>query len=143
MPQQLPLLHQQQQPPQPFMPEPYMPNDSNTSNMYASPRQPMYNNYPTYSSTQPQAQLQPPSNNINIYPQYPTYSATQPQTQLQPPSPPNNSSNKNLPDFHRFYGPVSLHIKTSPQKKFLFTSISLLIKPIILKKRKGQIHLFN
>ncbi|CAF0781133.1 unnamed protein product [Rotaria sp. Silwood1] len=87
-PSSQPVLQQQQQP---FMTEPYIPNDSNPSNVFGSPRQPMYNNYsqyPTYSTTQPQAQLQPPNNSsIN------TNTTT------------TNNNNNNNPDFQRFYGP--------------------------------------
>ena len=81
MPQQYPLLQQQQQ--QPYMTETYVPNGNNPSTMFASPRQPMNNNYP----------------------QYPPYSAMQPQIQSQPSN--NSPRNNQPPDFQRFYGQVS------------------------------------
>ena len=82
MPQQYPLIQQQQQQ-QPYVTENYVPNDNNRSTMFASPSQPMNNNYP----------------------QYPPYSATQPQIQSQPPN--NSPRSNNPPDFQRFYGTVS------------------------------------
>ncbi|CAF0966951.1 unnamed protein product [Rotaria sordida] len=82
------LLQQQQQS---YMTEPYIANNSNPSNLYGSPRQPMYNNYPQYpiySPPQPQAQSQLPNNssaNNN------TNTTT-------------NNNNNNNSDFQHFYG---------------------------------------
>jgi hypothetical protein len=86
MPQQYPLLQQQQQQQQqqPYLTEPYIPNNNTvTSNMFPTPRQSVYNDYPSYPATQPQILSQPSNNNT-----------------------PNNNNN----DFQRFYGPVSLSI---------------------------------
>ncbi|CAF2489953.1 unnamed protein product [Rotaria sp. Silwood2] len=96
LPPILPLSSQsiKQQQQQPYMTDPYIPNDSNPSNAYGSPRQPMYNNYsqyPTYSPSQPQAQLQPPIN-----------SSTNNNTNTT-----TTNINNNNPDFQRFYGPNS------------------------------------
>jgi hypothetical protein len=78
MPQKYPLYQQQQQP---YMSDPYMSNNNTTSNMFASPRQPIYNDY---SNTPPQIQSQPSNNTPN---------------------------NNNRADFQRFYGPVSFSIE--------------------------------
>lgn len=74
MPQQYPLQQQQQ----PYVTETYMPSNNNTSNMFTTARQPVYNNYPQHSTYQP------------------------PQ-----PQPSNSSPTNSKPDFQRFYGPVS------------------------------------
>jgi hypothetical protein len=84
MPQQYSLHHpqqQQQQQQQQYGTDPYTSNENGTSNMYSSPRQPVFNNYsqqPNYSTMQPQIQSQPPNN--------PSYNNT---------------------DMQHFYGPVS------------------------------------
>jgi hypothetical protein len=107
------------------MTETYRPNDNNGPNMYGSPRQPTYdNNGPNlYGSSR-----QPTYDN---YPPQPSYSPTQRQTQFQQP---NNSSNNNPPDFQRFYGPVSLHLKNC-----FFFSLHASINPIIdIFKKKDR-----
>ncbi len=100
MPQQYPLNHQQYQQ-QPFMTETYIPHDNSSLNMFASPRQSAYNNYPTYQPPQPQPQTQRATDTPNI----------------------------NKPDFHRFYGPVSVCVeKFSIEKKNDFLSPPITIK---------------
>ena len=120
MPQQYPLLHQQQQPSpssQPYMNENYMPNGNNGSNTFPSPRQSVYNQQPPmnqpYGPNDNNSSTMYPSPRPPMYNNYSNYSPPQPQMQPPPPPPPqqqqsNNPPNGGKPDFQRFYGPVSI-----------------------------------